>query len=124
MIQTIRNYIEVLKPRESILLAFIGVAAVVIAASGQPPLDTTLLALFAILIASAGANGITNYLDREFDTRMKRTSHRVLPSRRIYPPERVLPLIIGMIIAGLVLAWFLHPLAFAADLIGTLVAST
>ena len=124
MIQTIRNYIEVLKPRESILLAFIGVAAVVIAAGGQPPLDTTLLALFAILIASAGANGITNYLDREFDTRMKRTSHRVLPSRRIYPPERVLPLIIGMIIAGLVLAWFLHPLAFAADLIGTLVAST
>ncbi len=121
---TIRNYIEVLKPRESLLLAFIGVAAVFIAAGGQPSLDVTLLALFAILVASAGANGITNYLDRQFDTKMKRTSHRVLPSRRIYPPEKALPLIIGMIIAGLVMAWFLHPLAFAADLIGTLVAST
>jgi len=124
LFNTIKNYIEVLKPRESLLLAFIGVATVFIAAGGQPPLGTTLLALFAILIASAGANGITNYLDREFDARMRRTKHRVLPSRRIYPPEKSLPLIIGMIIAGLVLAWFVHPLAFAADLIGTLVAST
>jgi len=121
---TIKNYIEVLKPRESILLAFIGVAAVFIAAGGQPPLDVTLLALAAILIASAGANGMTNYLDREFDARMRRTQHRVLPSRRIYPPQKVLPLIIGMIVAGLVLAWWLHPLAFAADFVGTFVAST
>ena len=124
LFNTIKNYIEVLKPRESLLLAFIGVAAVFIAADGQPPLDVTLLALFAILIASAGANGITNYLDREFDAKMRRTQHRVLPSRRIYPPEKALPLIISMIIAGLVLAWFLHPLAFAADFIGTFVAST
>jgi len=99
MIQTIRNYIEVLKPRES-----------------------PLLALFAILVTNAGANGITNYLDHKFDARMKRTSHWILPSRRIYPPERALPFTKGMIIVGLVLAWFLHPLAFAADLIGTLVA--
>ena len=124
LFNTIKNYIEVLKPRESLLLAFIGVAAVFIAADGQPPLDVTLLALFAILIASAGANGITNYLDREFDAKMRRTQHRALPSRRIYPPHKALPLIMGMIIAGLVLAWFLHPLAFAADFIGTLVAST
>ena len=123
-IAILKNYIEVLKPRESILLAFIGVCAVYIAADGQPSLDVLLLAAVTILIASAGANGITNYLDREFDARMRRTKHRVLPSGRIYPPEKALPLIIGMIIVGLVLAWWLHPLAFAADLIGTIVAST
>ena len=124
MIATIKNYIEVLKPRESLLLAFIGVAATIIAADGSPPLDVALLSLFAILVASAGANGITNYLDRDFDAKMKRTMRRVLPSKRIYPPQKSLPLIIGMIIAGLVLAWFLHPYAFAADLVGTAVAAT
>ncbi|MCJ7769679.1 MAG: UbiA family prenyltransferase [Dehalococcoidales bacterium] len=121
---TLKNYIEVLKPRESSLLTFIGVATVFIAADGKPSLDVILLAMVAILIASAGANGITNYLDRDFDARMKRTRHRVLPSGRIYPPQKVLPLILSLIIAGLVLAWWLHPLAFAADLIGTVVAVT
>jgi len=124
MIGILKNYIEVLKPRESTLLAFIGVAATVIAAGGSPPPDVALLSLFAILVASAGANGITNYLDREFDAKMRRTKHRVLPSGRIYPPQKSLPLIIGMIIAGLVLAWFVHPYAFAADLVGTAVAAT
>lgn len=121
---TVKNYIEVLKPRESILLTFIGICAAIVAGGGQPSLDVLLLAAVTILIASAGANGITNYLDRDFDARMRRTKHRSLPSGRISPPERALPLIISLIIAGLVLAWWLHPLAFAADLIGTIVAST
>ncbi|HEX78710.1 MAG TPA: UbiA family prenyltransferase [Dehalococcoidia bacterium] len=121
---TLKNYIEVLKPRESSLLTFVGVAAVFIAASGKPPLDTVLLAAAAILVASAGANGITNYLDREFDARMRRTRHRVLPSKRIYPPQKALPWIAIFVLAGLAMAWWLHPLAFAADLAGTLVAAT
>lgn len=122
--QTVKNYIEVLKPRESSLLTLIGVAAVFIAADGKPSLDVMLLAAVTILVASAGANGITNYLDRDFDAKMQRTRHRVLPSGRIYPPQKVLPLITGFILAGLVLAWWLHPFAFAADLVGTLVAAT
>lgn len=122
--QTVKNYAEVLKPRESSLLTFIGVAAVFIAADGKPPLGVVLLAVVTILIASAGANGITNYLDRDFDAKMQRTRHRVLPSGRIYPPQKALPLIISFILAGLVLAWWLHPFAFAADLIGTVIAAT
>jgi protoheme IX farnesyltransferase len=55
---------------------------------------------------------------------MKRTRDRVLPSGRIYPPQKVLPVIFSLIITGLILAWWLHPLAFAADLIGTAVAVT
>ena len=121
---TIKNYINVLKPRETSLMTFIGVCAVIIAGGGQPPLDTLLLAAVTILIASAGANGLTNYLDRDFDAKMKRTRRRVLPSRRIYPPQKVLPLTIGLSVVGLGLAWWLHPFAFAADLVGTLAAAT
>ena len=104
-------------------MAFIGLCAAIIAGEGQlsPKL---LLVLAAVLIASAGANGLTNYLDRDIDARMQRTRCRVLPSKGIYPANKVLPLIIGLIIIGLVLAWLLHPFAFWADLFGTLVAVT
>ncbi|MFH1383119.1 MAG: UbiA family prenyltransferase [Chloroflexota bacterium] len=120
--ETIRNYIEVLKPRETGLLTFIGVCSAVIAGNGQPPLARLILALVTILIASAGANGLTNYLDRNVDGCMERTRHRALPSKRIYPPQKVLPLTIGLTVIGLGLAWQLHPIAFISDIIGTTAA--
>jgi len=120
--RTVANYIEVLKPRQSSLLTFIGICAAIIAGDGHPPLNLLFLALITILLAAAGANGLTNYLDRDVDARMQRTRHRALPSKRIYPPEKVLPLTIGLVIIGLVLAWQLHPFCFVSDLIGTLAA--
>jgi len=123
--QVIRNYVEVLKPGASLLLTFIGVCAAVIAGDGQPPLDKLLLTTVTILVASAGANGLTNYLDREVDAKMQRTRHRALPSKRIYPPEKVLPLTVGLTVTGLALAWFLQPayrLCFIADVVGTAAA--
>ena len=78
-----KNYIEVLKPRESSLLTFIGLCTAIIAGEGYPPLDRLLLAGVTILLASAGANGLTNYLDRNVDAQMQRTRNRALPSKRI-----------------------------------------
>ena len=118
---TVKNYVEVLKPRESSLLTFIGVCAAIIAGDGDLSWRLLFIAL-TILIASAGANGLTNYIDRDFDARMQRTRHRALPSKRIEPPQKVLPLIIGLTIIGLALAWQLHWLCFLFDLIGTITA--
>ena len=120
--KTVKNYIEVLKPRQSSLLTFIGVCAAIVAGDGHLPLRLLLIAL-TILIASAGANGLTNYLDRNVDARMQRTRNRALPSKRIDPLEKVLPLITGLIIMGLILAWYLHWLCFLFDIIGILAAA-
>jgi len=117
-----RDYIEVTKPRESSLLTFIGISAVVIAAGGQFPWDKLLLVALTLLLASAGANGLTNYLDRNLDARMERTRRRALPSGRINPPEKVLPILLGLVVVGLGLSWILHPYVFAADLVGTVAA--
>jgi heme o synthase len=117
------DYVSVLKPLPSLLLAFIGTCAAVIAGGGRLSPDIGLV-LAAVLAASAGANGLTNYLDRDIDARMQRTNCRVLPSGRIRPAGKVLPLIAGLIVIGLGLAWYLHPYVFLAGAGGTLVAAT
>ena len=114
-------YIEVVKPRATSLLTFIGVCAAIIAGVGELTPKLLLVAV-TIFIASAGANGLTNYLDCGIDARMRRTRERALPSKRIYPPEKVLPLTIGLVIIGLALAWYLHPFAFLSDVGGTIAA--
>lgn len=118
------NYIQVLKPRETILLTFIGLCAAVVAGRGQPPIDTLLLATLAILLGSGGANGLTNYLDREVDAKMERVKHRPLPSKRIFPAEKMLPLAISLVVIALIIAWFLHPLCFLFGSLGVIAAST
>jgi protoheme IX farnesyltransferase len=117
------DYITVLKPRETVLLAFIGGCAAVIAGSGSVAWDVFLLALAAITLGSAGANALTNYLDRDVDARMKRTHLRSLPAQRIVPARRALVWSLFLIVAALVMAWFLHPLCFVFGLSGTVAAS-
>jgi heme o synthase len=117
------NYIEVLKPRETSLLVLIGFCAALIASAGNFSVEKLVLAVIAILLGSAGSNGLTNYLDRNIDAKMKRTNERVLPSKRIYPAQKALPLILMLIAISLVIAWFLNPLCFAFGLSGVVASA-
>jgi len=116
------EYIRVLKPRETSLLAFIGLVCAILADQGQGSYLNYLFILVTLIIASAGANGITNYLDRKIDARMARTCHRPLAAGIIDPPEKALAFSASLSILGLGIAWMLHPFVFAADLLGTLAA--
>lgn len=116
------DYIEVTKPRETSLLVFIGFCAAVAAAGGLPAIDRLLLALVAITLGSGGVNGLTNYIDRNVDARMKRTRRRCLASKRIKPPENALLFCLALTAIALGLAWVLHPLCFIFGLVGTVAA--
>jgi protoheme IX farnesyltransferase len=113
-------YLQVLKPRETLLLGFAGLTTAVLAGGGAPPIDRLLWTTLAVALGSAGANGLTNYLDRDMDARMKRTQGRPIPSHRIWPAGRALPLTISLVVAGLALAFALNPWAFAAGAVGVL----
>lgn len=117
------NYILVLKPRETILLAFIGICTALFASMGHMDTGRLILVSIALLLGSAGCNGLTNYLDREVDAKMARTSNRVLPQGLINPPEKALTLIIGLIIIGLVISWILNPICFIFGLVGVVASS-
>jgi heme o synthase len=116
---SIKDYLELIKPRETSLLAFIGLITFLAAGNGPLTDGKVLVFLAALMTASAGANGLTNYLDREIDARMERTKRRALPSGKISPAERALYFTAGLAVGGLILAWYLHPYVFLADLVGT-----
>jgi heme o synthase len=119
------DYINVLKPRETSLLLFIGACSAIIASSTSSvfPVSDFILALIAITLGSAGANGLTNYLDREVDARMKRTCGRVLPSKKIQPAEKALALALALIVIGLALAWILSPICFFIGIVGVVASA-
>jgi len=117
------DYLSVLKPKETSLLVLIGVCSALVAAAtmGRPfPVVTFMLTIVAITCGSAGANGLTNYLDRDVDALMSRTCKRALPSGRIRPAWKVLPMIGGLIAIGLIIAWILSSVCFVIGLIGVL----
>ncbi len=122
MIKKLWAYIQVCKIRETILLTFIGLGSCVIGAKGHPDWGKALFATLAVMIASAGANGMTNYLDRNLDAKMPRTQKRVFPQKKIDPPEKALPWLIFLIALGLLFSYMIHPVAFFADLIGNISA--
>ena len=117
------DYITVLKPRETVLLVFIGVCSSIVAARGSPPLDVLLIVFAAVAMGSAGANALTNYLDRDVDARMKRTHTRALPAKRVVPAEKALVWSVFLILVALAIVWFLDPLCFVFGLGGVITAS-
>jgi len=118
MKKQIKSYIVAMKPKETILLTIIGICAAVIGGRGFPPLGRLTVVSVALLLGNAGANGLTNYLDREVDVLMERTKHRPLPSKQIFPPEKVLLPIAVLLLTGLLIAWFLNPICFAFGSLG------
>ncbi len=116
-------YWELLKPRVTLLLTFLGAASAVIA-SGADAAESGRIALItlAIFLGSGGANGLTNYLDRALDGRMHRTRGRSIPSGRIAPAERGLYWSAAWVVFGVALAFLVHPLAALAGVTGTLAA--
>src|SRR3989449_4920761 len=87
-----------------LLVALAGYVATSRAAIDWGRLGSLMIAGF---LASTGSSVVNSYVDRDLDPLMDRTRHRALPMGRIHPPEKVLAFGAALIVAGLVLAWFL-----------------
>ena len=120
--QTLKNYVEVTKPPIVLLLVFTSVATMVVAwIKTLQPFSPVLFveALAAITAASAGCDVLTSYIDRDIDAVMHRTRHRPIPSGRIKASRALLW---GLLLSavGLVLAFWINPLAFLWIALGVL----
>lgn len=100
----IKNYLDLGKYKETLLLVFGGAAGGALAPN--PFSFIYFYALLFLFLAVMGTNSITNYIDRDIDAIMERTKFRPLPSGRIKPPEKAIYFGAILIIIGI--AGFLY----------------
>jgi heme o synthase len=91
-------YLELTKPRITLLVGITGVPALLLAAQGMPPLRVFWGALAGTLMASGSAACFNMYFDRDIDARMERTRRRPLPSGTLAPANA---LALGFALAAL-----------------------
>ena len=112
----LRTYLELTKLRIVLLLLFTTVTAMVIAANGIPQLSVLIPTLFGGAFAAAGASAINQYIDRDMDALMARTSRRPIPSGRVAPVNALLfglgLLTWAVLILGIWVNWLAAFLAF------------
>jgi len=121
-LHSLRNYIEVTKPKTVALLVFTSVATMMIAALSETSMVPILMlaGLIAITTSAAGCNTVTCYIDKDIDAVMRRTSRRPLPTGRIAPPERALVWGLFLIATGLVLGLWINAVSFVILFLGVL----
>lgn len=116
-----RAYLELAKPRITVLVALCAAAGFALASRG--PLDWTLLAwtLAGVALSSASTGCLNQVLEAEFDGRMERTRRRPVPSGRVSPAAaHALGILWGAAGLGL-LAWKVN--AYACGLTAFTLAS-
>jgi len=91
-------YLELTKPRITLLVGITGVPALLLAAQGMPPLRVFWGALMGTLMASGSAACFNMYFDRDIDARMERTRRRPLPAGTLAPASA---LALGFALAAL-----------------------
>jgi protoheme IX farnesyltransferase len=96
----LRAYVELTKPRISLLVVMTAVPALLLAARGFPGPRVFFGTLLGTVLAAASAASFNMYFDRDLDARMRRTAARPLPSG-VLPPASAL----GMGFALAALAW-------------------
>ena len=96
--ETVRNYIDLTKPRLLPLVLFSGLPVMGMSASGWAPIPLMCWILIGISLAAASANTLNAYLEIDKDSLMERTRNRPLPAGRIAPQNA---LVFGIVLAVL-----------------------
>jgi protoheme IX farnesyltransferase len=75
-----RDYLELTKPKVSLLIVFTAIVGMVLASPGMVPLPALLFGTLGIALASGSAAAFNHVLDRRIDEQMARTRRRPLPT--------------------------------------------
>jgi protoheme IX farnesyltransferase len=99
---TLRAYIALTKPNIIWLLLITTVPAMVVAERAWPSTWLVVATLIGGSLAAGGANALNQYLERDIDARMQRTSQRPLPQGTIAPRSAA---IFGLLLGVVAAAW-------------------
>jgi len=74
------DFLELTKPKVSLLIVFTAIVGMVLASPGMVPLRALIFGTIGIALASGSAAAFNHVLDRRIDERMARTRRRPLPA--------------------------------------------
>jgi protoheme IX farnesyltransferase len=75
-----RDFLELTKPKVSLLIVFTAIVGMVLASPGLVPLPALIFGTLGIALASGSAAAFNHVLDRRIDEQMARTRRRPLPT--------------------------------------------
>ncbi len=116
--QRIRDFIILSKPIIVLLLLVTTYAGMVVGGRKLPAFSLTFWTLLGGALAAGGSSAINQYIDRDLDRAMQRTSRRPLPSGRLMPAEGLAFGLGACLAAFFLLAGFVNLLAALLSLAG------
>jgi len=117
---TFRTYFVLTKPNVWWLLVFTGIGGYFAGYRGSIDPSTLALTAASLTAGCAGAETVSNYIERDIDSVMTRTRRRPIPSGRINPPEKALYLGLALTSAGIVTSALINFYALAFMVFGVL----
>jgi len=108
-----QDYLELTKPKVSLLIVFTAIVGMVLASPGFIPLPALIFGTLGIALASGSAAAFNHVLDRRIDEQMARTRRRPLPTGHLQKSRAVIfaamlglasMLILGFLVNGLTAA--------------------
>jgi heme o synthase len=85
-----RDFLELTKPKVSLLIVFTAVVGMVLASPGMVPLSALIFGTLGIAMASGSAAAFNHVLDRRIDEKMARTRRRPLPMGHLLKSQAVI----------------------------------
>jgi protoheme IX farnesyltransferase len=116
--QRFRDFFALTKPLIVGLLLATTFAGLVAGYKGWPPVGITLWTLIGGALAAGGSSALNQYIDRELDTKMQRTSRRPLAAQRLTPAEGLAFGLALCLTSYYILAGFVNLLAALLSLAG------
>ena len=107
------DYVELTKPRISVMVMVSVAITAFVARHGQPDFLAIVHALVGTLLTAGSASAMNQWMERDLDGRMPRTKNRPIPSGRISSQQVMLLVIVSLIIGAGYLAVFVNPLTAA-----------
>jgi len=100
-----RDFLELTKPKVSLLIVFTAIVGMVLASPGMVPLSALIFGTLGIAMASGSAAAFNHVLDRRIDEQMARTRRRPLPTGHLLKRQAVtfatLLAVASMLVLGL-----------------------
>ncbi|MFT5116135.1 MAG: protoheme IX farnesyltransferase [Parasphingorhabdus sp.] len=106
----LNEYYELTKPRVVGLIMFTAIVGMFLATPGMVPIDVLILATIGIGLAAASGAAMNQILDRDADSKMKRTRNRPLPSGNLNALQAMIFACVLSMVAMLILAIWINTL--------------